>query len=71
MPSLDTRLTFLEAARAKARQLEHLTDAELDDRIAVLMAQLPRMAGQGPVKGNTLPSDERSSPSLETIHAKP
>lgn len=71
MRSLDTRLNFLEAARATARQLDHLTDAELDERIAVLLAQLHPMAGQLPTKGNTVSNNERSISSLEGKHAKP
>lgn len=39
MQSLERRLVYLEAA--KARQLERLTDAELDQRIAALLAQMP------------------------------
>ncbi len=71
MRSLETRLIFLEAAKAKARQLDHLTDAELDERIEVLLAQLPPMARQAPTKASTLLSNERSITSLEGIHAKP
>lgn len=43
MQSLDKRVTLLEAARAKERQLAHLTDAELDERIAFLVAMLTPM----------------------------
>jgi hypothetical protein len=39
MQSLEKRLTALEAARANAPTYDHLTDAELDERIAVLFAR--------------------------------
>ena len=40
MQSLEKRLTSLETAKAKCRPLEHLTDAELDKRIAALRARI-------------------------------
>lgn len=40
MQSLEKRLTSLECAKAETRQLEHLTDAELDERIAALRARI-------------------------------
>jgi hypothetical protein len=71
MQSLDRRLTFLEAAIAKERQLGHLTDAELDDRIADLLAQWQRTTRSMPAAGSTLANNELGSTNSEKQHAQP
>ena len=40
MQSNERRLTTLEAARGKDNSYEHLTDAQLDERIAALLVSL-------------------------------
>ena len=57
MQSLEKRLTSLEAAEAKCRPLEQLTDAELDKRIAALRARVA--------------ADDEETANEGTRHAKP
>lgn len=63
MQSLDRRVTFLESASSRERRLERMTDAELDERIATLLAQWHQMTGRAPAAA--------SSSNLESQHAKP
>lgn len=76
MQSLDRRLTFLEASKSIERRLERMTDAELDERIAVLMAEIPPSERQDierreQARRNAMPNRVRSTANLENDHAKP
>lgn len=76
MQSLDRRLKFLEASKSMERRLERMTDAELDERIAVLMAEIPPSEWQEierreQARRNAMSIRSRSSPTLENDHAKP
>ncbi len=71
MQSLDRRLSYLEASRSMERRLERMTDAELDERIAVLLAQWQQTTGRMPAVGSAASSSGRINPSSEEQHAKP
>lgn len=57
MQRLDRRVAYLESTSSRERRLERMTDAELDERIAVLLAQWQQTTGR--------------SPKAEEKHAKP
>lgn len=71
MQSLDRRLSYLEASKSMERRLERMTDAELDERIAVLLAQWQRGTGRSPTAGSIVSSSGSSNPNAEKQHAKP
>ncbi len=76
MQSLERRLTFLEEVRARDRQLSRLTDAELDERIAVRLAEIPSMERQELERReqavrSAMPNRGRSIANLENDHANP
>lgn len=70
MQSLDRRLTFLEASKSMERRLERMTDAELDERIAVLLAQWQQTTGRLPAGGGAVLSSGRINPNSGEQHAK-
>lgn len=76
MQSLDRRLSYLEASKSMERRLERMTDAELDDRIAVLMAEIPPSERQEierreQARRSVMPNRVQSTANLENAHAKP
>ncbi len=63
MQNLDRRVTSLESASSRERRLERMTDAELDERIATLLAQWHHMTGRATAAA--------SRSDMENQHAKP
>lgn len=76
MQSLDRRLSYLEASKSMERRLERMTDAELDERIAVLMAEIHpsdrlELERREQARRNAMSNRVRSTAHLENDHAQP